>query len=199
MPQNGYNDQENVINRRQTEAVVPPATRVTAPPSAQTTATTVTRSETTHQANIGTGGAGKSRRSNVVKEVEKLKKNREERRLRQAEEKAEKEAFLNQAPGNPHWEFLNMIQEYRSQIDFKPITNNDLVEDHQITVCVRKRPLNKKEMSRKEVDVISVPTKDTVIVHEPKNKVDLTKYLENQCFRFDYAFDETCTNELVYK
>jgi hypothetical protein len=23
--------------------------------------------------------------------------------------------------------------------------------------------------------------------------------LENQHFRFDYAFDETCSNELVYK
>jgi hypothetical protein len=29
--------------------------------------------------------------------------------------------------------------------------------------------------------------------------VDLTKFLENQHFRFDYAFDETCSNELVYK
>ena len=69
----------------------------------------------------------------------------------------------------------------------------------QITVCVRKRPLNKKERSRKEVDVVTVPNKDQTIVHEPKTKVDLTKYLDNQHFRFDYAFDETCTNELVYK
>lgn len=30
-------------------------------------------------------------------------------------------------------------------------------------------------------------------------QVDLTKYLENQHFRFDYAFDETCDNEKVYK
>lgn len=74
-----------------------------------------------------------------------------------------------------------------------------MVEDHQITVCVRKRPLNKKEMARKEVDVISVPSKDQMVVHEPKAKVDLTKYLENQIFRFDYAFDETCNNEIVYK
>lgn len=50
-----------------------------------------------------------------------------------------------------------------------------------------------------QVDVISVPMKDTMIVHEPKNKVDLTKYLENQKFRFDYAFDDSCTNEVVYK
>ena len=66
-------------------------------------------------------------------------------------------------------------------------------------MCVRKRPLNKKEMARKEVDVISVPSKDQMVVHEPKAKVDLTKYLENQIFRFDYAFDETCNNEIVYK
>ena len=64
---------------------------------------------------------------------------------------------------------------------------------------MRKRPLNKKERSRKEVDVVTVPNKDQTIVHEPKTKVDLTKYLDNQHFRFDYAFDETCTNELVYK
>lgn len=59
--------------------------------------------------------------------------------------------------------------------------------------------MSKVEINKKEVDVISVPTKSTVIVHEPKNKVDLTKFLENQNFRFDYVFDETCSNELVYK
>lgn len=52
---------------------------------------------------------------------------------------------------------------------------------------------------KKELDVISVPSKDTLIVHEPKTKVDLTKFLENHNFRFDYAFDDTCNNELVYK
>lgn len=55
------------------------------------------------------------------------------------------------------------------------------------------------ELNRKEVDVISVPSKDQIVVHEPKNKVDLTKYLDNQHFRFDYAFNEQCTNEIVYK
>lgn len=55
------------------------------------------------------------------------------------------------------------------------------------------------ELTRKEVDVISVPSKDQIVVHEPKNKVDLTKYLDNQHFRFDYAFNEQCSNEIVYK
>ncbi|XP_008543363.1 kinesin-like protein Klp10A isoform X4 [Microplitis demolitor] len=142
---------------------------------------------------------GRGRRSNVVKEVERLKKNREERRQRQAELKEEKEALMNMDPGNPNWEFLAMIREYQNSIDFRPLRESDAVEDHQITVCVRKRPLNKKEQTRKEVDVISVPSKDQMVVHEPKLKVDLTKYLENQHFRFDYAFDESCNNEIVYK
>lgn len=73
------------------------------------------------------------------------------------------------------------------------------MKTQQITVCVRKRPVSKKEVARKELDVISVPTKDTLLVHEPKTKVDLTKYLENHKFRFDYAFDDTSSNELVYK
>ncbi|XP_050515665.1 kinesin-like protein Klp10A [Diabrotica virgifera virgifera] len=163
---------------------------------------TLTSSSEPKESNIPTSrmtAAQNSRRSNVVKEVEKLKKNREERRQRQAEEKAEKEEFLKMAPGNPHWELLNMIYEYRRGIDIKPLTENDPIEDHLITVCVRKRPLNRKEVARKEVDVITIPSKNQLIVHEPKNKVDLTKYLENQLFRFDYAFDESCSNELVYR
>uniref|UniRef100_T1JBC4 Kinesin-like protein n=1 Tax=Strigamia maritima TaxID=126957 RepID=T1JBC4_STRMM len=139
------------------------------------------------------------RRSNVVKEVEKLKKNREERRARQAEQKLEKQELMNMDPGNPNWEFLAMIREYRSNLEFRPLKDSDAVDDHQICVCVRKRPLNRKELARKEVDVVTVPNKELIIVHEPKTKVDLTKYLENQLFRFDYAFDETASNELVYK
>ncbi|KAI7687399.1 Kinesin-like protein KIF2A [Sarcoptes scabiei] len=141
------------------------------------------------------------RRSNAVKEVEKIKKQREERRARQAEQKAEKIELMSSVDPSSHsqWEFLSMIREFRSQMDFNPITINDTVNDHQICVAVRKRPLNKRETLRKDIDVISISTKDLVTVHEPKQKVDLTKYLENQRFRFDYAFNETADNELVYK
>lgn len=91
------------------------------------------------------------------------------------------------------------FREYQSTIDFRPLIDGLTIEDHQITVCVRKRPLSRKEIMKKELDVISVPTKDTLIVHEPKTKVDLTKFLENHNFRFDYAFDDSCNNDLVYK
>lgn len=55
------------------------------------------------------------------------------------------------------------------------------------------------ELSMKDLDVITIPSKDVVMVHEPKQKVDLTRYLENQTFRFDYAFDDSSTNEMVYR
>lgn len=58
----------------------------------------------------------------MVKEVEKLQKKREERRYRQAVEKAEKEAFMSKTPGNPHWELLKMIEEYRRTMEFNPIS-----------------------------------------------------------------------------
>lgn len=144
--------------------------------------------------------AASRRRSNVVKEVDNIKKQREERRFRQAEQKAEKmEMMSNVEPGNPNWEFLGMIREYRSTLEFRPINMSDSVEGYQICVAVRKRPMNKKEAQKKDIDVITVPNKDMIIVHEPKHKVDLTRYLENHMFRFDYAFDETADNELVYK
>ena len=51
--------------------------------------------------------------SKPLKEIALIAKNRGERRQRQADEKAYKDALLNQEQGNPYWEFQNMINEYR--------------------------------------------------------------------------------------
>ena len=75
----------------------------------------------------------------------------------------------------------------------------DSVNENRISVCVRKRPLNKKELTKNEVDVITIPSRDITILHQPQTRVDLTKYLDNQKFRFDYSFDEYANNELVYR
>lgn len=140
------------------------------------------------------------RRSNCVKEIERLKKNREERRAQQQEQREMKLRLQQEVdPGNANWEFLQMIREYQAELDIKGLTMSDPVIDHQICVCVRKRPLSKKELNKKEIDVIIVPSGDYCVVHEPKQKVDLTKYLENHKFWFDYAFDENANNELVYR
>lgn len=55
------------------------------------------------------------------------------------------------------------------------------------------------EVTKKDIDVVSIPGNGTLLLHEPKQKVDLTKYLDNQVFHFDYSFDESSTNDLVYR
>ncbi|XP_078405196.1 kinesin-like protein KIF2A isoform X2 [Cetorhinus maximus] len=155
------------------------------------------------------------RKSNCVKEVEKLQEKREKRRIQQQEMREKRAQYVTYAPGdwqrsidyiqmdvdstNPNWEIMCMIREFRSSLDYRPLTAADPIDEQRICVCVRKRPLNKKENAIRDLDVITIPSKDVVMVHEPKQKVDLTKYLENQTFRFDYAFDETATNEMVYR
>ncbi|KAM9456067.1 kinesin-like protein KIF2A isoform 2-T2 [Clarias gariepinus] len=137
------------------------------------------------------------RKSNCVKEVEKLQEKRERRRLQQQELREKRAQEIDTT--TPNYEIMCMIRDFRASLDYRPLTTADLIEEHRICVCVRARPLNKKEMSLKDLDVITIPSKDVVMVHEPKQKVDLTRYLENQTFRFDYAFDDTATNEMVYR
>lgn len=136
------------------------------------------------------------RKSNVVKEIEKIQKNREQRRANQ-EEKRQKLNEIDQSV--PAWEFAQMIADFRSTLEFTRLTMTEAVPDFRISVCVRKRPINKKELSKKDIDVITMPTKDLCLVHLPRLKVDLTKYLDNQKFRFDFAFDESSSNDLCYK
>ncbi|XP_037643018.1 kinesin-like protein KIF2C isoform X1 [Sebastes umbrosus] len=109
-----------------------------------------------------------------------------------------KRGKFGEAP-RPNQKFYEMIQDFRETLEITPLSSADHIEPHRICVCVRKRPLNKQEINKKEIDVVSVPGKGALLVHEPKQKVDLTKYLENQVFHFDFSFNETATNDLVYK
>ncbi|XP_073401045.1 kinesin-like protein KIF2C [Dendrobates tinctorius] len=137
------------------------------------------------------------RKSNIVKEMEKMKSKREEQRAQNTELRSKRAQDYDTSV--PNWEFGKMIKEFRATLDCQRLSMNDLADEHRICVCVRKRPLNKQELGKKEIDIISIPSKSVVLVHEPKLKVDLTKYLENQAFRFDYTFDESSSNDMVYR
>ncbi|KFQ77614.1 Kinesin-like KIF2C, partial [Phaethon lepturus] len=137
------------------------------------------------------------RRSNIVKEMEKMKNKREEKRAQISEIRTKRAQEFDSSC--PNWEFARMIKEFRATLDCQPISITDPIEEHRICVCVRKRPLNKQELLKKECDVVTVPSKCVLLVHEPKQKVDLTKYLETQAFRFDFSFDESSSNEMVYR
>ncbi|KAF8725929.1 hypothetical protein HU200_020497 [Digitaria exilis] len=69
----------------------------------------------------------------------------------------------------------------------------------KIKVVVRKRPLNRKELSRKEEDIITVHDSSFLTVYEPKLKVDLTAYVEKHEFCFDAVLDEHVSNDEVYR
>uniref|UniRef100_A0A7E4VPB0 Kinesin-like protein n=1 Tax=Panagrellus redivivus TaxID=6233 RepID=A0A7E4VPB0_PANRE len=131
--------------------------------------------------------------------IHELEAKREERRAKQSEAKRQKFLMAEVDHGSPNWQFLAMINEYRAQVDYRPLSGRDSVVDNRISVCVRKRPLDRREIAKKEIDVVTIPNKNHLIVHQPQVKVDLTKYLDNQKFRFDYTFDEDADNELVYK
>ncbi|KAG8132301.1 hypothetical protein E2320_010171 [Naja naja] len=136
------------------------------------------------------------KKSNIVKEMEKMKNKREEKRAQFSEIRNRRAQEFDS--NYPNWDFARMVKEYRNTINCQSLSMNDPIEEHRICVCVRKRPLNKQELGKKECDIVTVVNKNNILVHEPKVKVDLTKYLENQPFRFDFSFDEKATNEMVY-
>ncbi|KAF8407041.1 hypothetical protein HHK36_006166 [Tetracentron sinense] len=70
----------------------------------------------------------------------------------------------------------------------------------KIKVVVRKRPLNKKEIAKKEEDIITIePNSNSLTVHETKLKVDLTEYVEKNEFVFDAVLAEEVSNDEVYR
>ena len=90
----------------------------------------------------------------------------------------------NRDPTNPNWEFQQMIDDFKEDLDLQPLQDGDPIVNNRITVCIRKRPLNSKEEKARDVDVVTMASRDHVTIHEPKTKVDLTKFLENQQFRY---------------
>ncbi|CEG63642.1 hypothetical protein RMATCC62417_00756 [Rhizopus microsporus] len=68
----------------------------------------------------------------------------------------------------------------------------------RIRVCVRKRPLNKRETASNEADIASIVGSRTVELHAEKNRIDLSRFVETHSFTFDEAFDSHVTNQEIY-
>ncbi|XP_044277417.1 kinesin-like protein KIF2B [Varanus komodoensis] len=151
----------------------------------------------------GRGSTGPARKSPCVLEVERLRERREKRRLELLERRARREA----SDAHPHADAIAMIEQCREALQrggSALLAQTCPLEPsrggvRKICVCVRKRPLNQREAELKDFDVVTIPCSGVVVVHEAKQKLDLTRYLENQTFRFDHAFDANATNESVYK
>ncbi|KAK0423489.1 hypothetical protein QR680_008172 [Steinernema hermaphroditum] len=156
----------------------------------------VRQPETRTKASTPTNG----RKSSLPGYQDKIGQARAERRANHEEKKKMREHQMNIDPGNKNWQFLSMIREYQNKVDFKTLSMSDLTSiDGRIIVCVRKRPMNKSEIHSQEVEVVTIPNKDHIVIHRPDVKYDLTKSIDNQTFRFDCVFDENVDNDMVYR
>lgn len=101
-------------------------------------------------------------------------------------------------------DFLNKIKAYRESHAIPPepcvFASGDVWRDEahsasSIRVCVRKRPMLKMELLKHDFDVVCGETTQTsLVVLEPKTKVDLTKQIEAHRFHFDAVFSEVASS-----
>ena len=76
--------------------------------------------------------------------------------------------------------------------------NHHIPDVSKINICVRKRPLFKKETLKGEIDWVSC-TNPAILIHKWKLKVDgITKFVENLGFEFDNTFSEYETSDSLY-
>lgn len=141
-----------------------------------------------------------AKKSSVVDRVAEMKLKRDERRRKMEEEKRyklEREAE-NLAVGKVgDVDFELMIERFRGSA--KQMRPHLSPESLKINICIRKRPLFKKEAQNGELDCVNVAN-PKVLVHECKYRVDgITKYLDNTEFEFDNTFSEQESSESLYK
>lgn len=65
----------------------------------------------------------------------------------------------------------------------------------KIRVVVRKRQSDTRD---KDPDIVNIESNSTITVRELKQKVDLTKYIDEHRFTFDHVFGEDATNDDIY-
>ncbi|GAB5359119.1 hypothetical protein AAMO2058_000517300 [Amorphochlora amoebiformis] len=150
----------------------------------------------------------------VVNNIRKIEEKREQRRakaIQAAEKKKERQmkmAIKGVTADGEVLDFADMIDVYHEKHDVPPdqvCMGIPMWASLKIRVCVRKRPLTKKDLRMGglgALDVITCACTDRsqiAVVHEPKQKVDLSKYMENHPFKFDQVLDEKCNNEIAYQ
>lgn len=71
----------------------------------------------------------------------------------------------------------------------------------RITVLIRKRPLNSNELADGLYDILATDPENnrTISLLEPRQKVDLTRYIEKHRFTYDGVLDDRKSNRDVYE
>lgn len=150
---------------------------------------------------IAPKAAGK--KDNCLNEIQRLQREREERRKAAEDYKRERaeEEKRNAENGNfGDVDFQRMVNRYREENSQKEAAHvpTGLSAKTKICIAIRKRPINSKEIKKKDHDSVTC-LHPTVIVHDCKFKVDgITKYLDNNEFAFDHTFHEENSTDEIY-
>eukprot|EP00916_Digyalum_oweni_P021580 GHVL01035825.1.p1 GENE.GHVL01035825.1~~GHVL01035825.1.p1 ORF type:complete len:604 (+),score=122.79 GHVL01035825.1:57-1868(+) len=138
---------------------------------------------------------------NTLAEIERLRLNRENRRKAMEDARKDRADLVesNAAMGiQGDVDFQNMITKSKAKMKKKNISM-DYINDSHICVTVRKRPINNRELQElKELDCVTV-CNPSCVIHDCKFKVDgITKFLDNQSFRFDQVYSEKSDTSAIY-
>ena len=151
------------------------------------------------------GGAKKS----TLATIQAMERAREERRqqMEARKDRKEREKLSNAEKGVVgDVDFVRMISAWReaNKDQSKPHATFSTNEAEKnaggaICICVRKRPISRREVSNKDHDAVSCVHR-SVVVHDCRLRVDgISKYLNNQQFAFDHAFSENEDTAEIYR
>ena len=139
---------------------------------------------------------------NTLGEIQRLQRERDERRkaMELCRNERAAEEMRNRENGNfGDVDYQRLVNRFREE---NAVTNPPLPHyqssQSKICIAVRKRPINTKEVKKKDHDSVTC-SNPVVIVHDCKYKVDgITKYLDSNAFEFDHTFHEDDSTDDVY-
>eukprot|EP00939_MAST-03C_sp_MAST-3C-sp1_P001459 g1459.t1 len=178
----------------------------TASPSSSTSTTTTTTRTPPARSHTNTGGRHSKQRRSASKRVDA-----HARQSRVSDEPTVRAAALRRLNANLKSPLrnalspsprVNRVDKRAHHRHHRRERENDICSrdrDSSIRVCVRKRPLSKRERRKKETDVTQLYEAQKIRVREPRTKVDLTDYVETHDFIFDEVFGENDSTEHIYQ
>ncbi|KAJ3298422.1 hypothetical protein HK104_010752 [Borealophlyctis nickersoniae] len=145
--------------------------------------------------------------SKTALQIEALKEKRTERRRKQDEMRRAKEGLSEHDQDMMHYggiiaEFREDFAKQWDTLAEKVAGSRSYHKNVKIRVCVRKRPLNVREVEQSDFDIVTTKTASFpyahVYIHEPKTRLDTSKTIRTHRFVFDNVHDHDASNEDVY-
>ena len=183
--------------------------RAAGPPSSQHSPRRSRRDNAPSTAEVGRGRPPGGPKKSTLATIQAMERAREERRqqMEARKDRKEREKLSNAEKGVVgDVDFVRMISAWRdaNKDQAKPHATFSTNEAEKnaggaICICVRKRPISRREVNNKDHDAVSC-VHPSVVVHDCRLRVDgISKYLNNQQFAFDHAFSENEDTAEIYR